>query len=264
MSWSASRAPEGAVPDAVEPIILARGLRKDYRVGGRPVPALKGVSLTVEPGELVAVMGPSGSGKSTLLHLLGCLDRPSAGEYRFQGRSVAGLGDNALARVRNRHIGFVFQSFNLLPRTTALENAALPLLYAGVASRERRDRAEAALAHVGLGDRLHHRASTLSGGEQQRVAIARGLVNDPTLILADEPTGALDSATGREILTLLESLNAAGITVLIVTHDPAVAGRARRLIRVLDGKVASDEPSAPPPDLGSSQSTEVPVAGGQP
>jgi putative ABC transport system ATP-binding protein len=227
-------------------IIQTRGLAKDYWLGGQAIRALNGVTMTVESGEMVAVVGPSGSGKSTLLHLLGCLDRPSAGDYWFRGRSVADLGDDELAQVRNRHIGFVFQSFNLLPRATALENAALPLLYGGAVSRERRNRAEAALARVGLGGRLHHRASTLSGGEQQRVAIARGLVNDPTLILADEPTGALDSATGREILSLLESLNAAGITVLIVTHDPAVAERARRLIRVLDGKVASDEPMTRP------------------
>jgi putative ABC transport system ATP-binding protein len=232
------------VPDAVEPIILARGLSKDYRLGGQAIRALDGVTMTVEASEMVAVMGPSGSGKSTLLHLLGCLDRPSAGDYRFRGRSVADLGDDELARVRNRHIGFVFQNFNLLPRATALENAALPLLYGALKGRERRDRAEAALARVGLGDRLHHSASTLSGGEQQRVAIARGLVNEPTLILADEPTGALDSATGQEILVLLESLNAAGITVLIVTHDPSVAARARRLVRVMDGLLVSDGSNA--------------------
>jgi len=247
----------------MEPIIRARALCKDYRVGGRAVRVLDRVSLAVEPGEMVAVMGPSGSGKSTLLHLLGCLDRPSAGDYWFRGHRVADHGDDALARVRNRHIGFVFQSFNLLPRSTALENASLPLLYAGLTGRERRDRAEAALARVGLGRRLQHRASTLSGGEQQRVAIARGLVNDPTLILADEPTGALDSARGSEILDLLESLNAGGITLLVVTHDPKVAGRARRLIRVLDGRVASDEAKAPPHDPGSSQSTDVPNTDGQ-
>jgi putative ABC transport system ATP-binding protein len=227
----------------MEPIIRTRGLCKDYRVGGRAVRVLSDVALSVSPGEMVAVMGPSGSGKSTLLHLLGCLDRPSAGDYWFQGRAVARLGDAALARIRNRHIGFVFQSFNLLPRATALDNAALPLLYAGLPRRERRDRAAAALARVGLGARLHHRAATLSGGEQQRVAIARALVNAPTLILADEPTGALDSKRGREILDLLESLNAGGISVLMVTHDPQVAGHARRLIRVRDGRVVSDEPS---------------------
>ena len=230
---------------AMEPIIRVHGLCKDYRVGGRAVRALDNVSLTLVQGEMAAVMGPSGSGKSTLLHLLGCLDRPSAGDYWFRGRPVAELGDAALARVRNRHIGFVFQSFNLLPRATALENAALPLLYAGLTGRERRHRAEGALARVGLGDRLHHRAITLSGGEQQRVAIARGLVNDPTLILADEPTGALDSATGSEILDLLAALNAEGITVLLVTHDPRVARRARRLIRVLDGRIASDDAQHP-------------------
>jgi putative ABC transport system ATP-binding protein len=212
---------------------------------------------------MVAVMGPSGSGKSTLLHLLGCLDRPSAGDYWFCGQRVADLADDALARVRNRHIGFVFQNFYLLPRATALENAALPLLYAGLTGRERRDKAEAALERVGLGHRLRHRATTLSGGEQQRVAIARGLVNDPSLILADEPTGALDSAMGSEILDLLESLNAGGITVLIVTHDPQVAGRARRLIRALDGRVASDEVRVPSPRSGSRQSTEAASPGGQ-
>jgi len=231
------------------PIIQTRGLAKDYRLGGQAIRALDGVTMTVEAGEMVAVMGPSGSGKSTLLHLLGCLDRPSAGDYWFRGRSVADLADDELARVRNRHIGFVFQNFNLLPRATALENAALPLLYGALKGRERRDRAEAALARVGLGDRLHHSASTLSGGEQQRVAIARGLVNEPTLILADEPTGALDSATGQEILVLLESLNAAGITVLIVTHDPLVAARARRLVRVMDGLLVSDGSNAQLSDL---------------
>jgi len=230
----------------MDPIIRTEGLRKKYRVGRQEVHALKGVSLTVQAGEMVAVMGPSGSGKSTLLHVLGCLDRPSYGAYWFRGRPVADLVDDTLARVRNRHIGFVFQRFNLLPRATALENTELPLIYAGLPRRVRRARGEAALSRVGLGRRLHHTASTLSGGEQQRVAIARGLVNEPELILADEPTGALDTGTGCEILELLKALNATGITVLIVTHDTSVAAYSKRLVQVLDGRVASDRPNPPP------------------
>lgn len=230
-----------------DPIIRTHGLSKDYQVGVRRIGALESVSLTVETGEMVAVTGPSGSGKSTLLHLLGCLDRPSSGAYWFQGRPVAGLEDDALARVRSRHIGFVFQNFNLLPRASALENAELPLIYAGFSAQARRAKGRAALERVGLEHRLHQAASTLSGGEQQRVAIARGLVNEPALILADEPTGALDSSTGQEILALLSALNATGITILIVTHDLSVAAHARRQIHVLDGRVASDRLNPPSP-----------------
>jgi len=236
----------------MDPIIRTRGLSKDYRVGRRRIRALDTVSLTIQAGEMVAVTGPSGSGKSTLLHLLGCLDRPSSGAYWFQGRPVAGLADDALARVRSQHVGFVFQNFNLLPRASALENAELPLIYAGLPRSVRKAKGRAALERVGLGSRLHHAASTLSGGEQQRVAIARGLVNEPALILADEPTGALDSGTGREIMALLTALNATGITILIVTHDPSVAAHARRQVQVLDGCVASDRlnPSPPEPQPG--------------
>lgn len=236
----------------MDPIIRTQGLSKDYRVGRRRIRALDSVSLTIQAGEMVAVTGPSGSGKSTLLHLLGCLDRPSSGAYWFQGRSVAGLADDALARVRSQHVGFVFQNFNLLPRASALENAELPLIYAGLPRSVRKAKGRAALERVGLGSRLHHAASTLSGGEQQRVAIARGLVNEPALILADEPTGALDSSTGREIMALLTALNATGITILIVTHDPSVAAHARRQVQVLDGCVASDRlnPSPPEPQPG--------------
>lgn len=230
----------------MDPIIHTRELTKDYPVERQPVRALDRVSLTVDVGEMVAVMGPSGSGKSTLLHLLGCLDRPSAGDYWFRSGDVGELSDEALTRLRRRYIGFVFQSFNLLPRSSALENVELPLTYAGFARRPRRAKARAALERVGLQQRMDHAASKLSGGEQQRVAIARGLVNDPALILADEPTGALDSGTGRSILELLKSLNATGITVLIVTHDPFVASYAPRLVQMLDGRVGSDRPNPSP------------------
>lgn len=236
----------------MDPIIRTQGLTKDYLVGRQRIRALDRVTLAVDPGEMVAVMGPSGSGKSTLLHLLGCLDRASGGAYWFQAEDVAGLSDDALTRLRRRHIGFVFQSFNLLPRANALENVALPLIYAGFSRRVGREKGRAALERVGLGGRMLQPASTLSGGEQQRVAIARGLVNEPALILADEPTGALDSTTGRGVLELLKSLNATGITVLIVTHDPSVASYAPRLVQMLDGRVASDRPS--------SSAAEVPAA----
>ncbi len=239
----------------MDPIIRTQGLSKDHRIGRQSFRALDKVSLTVHAGEMVAVMGPSGSGKSTLLHLLGCLDRASSGAYWFRGRNVAGLADQDLARLRGRHIGFVFQSFNLLSRASALENAELPLIYAGLPRRARRTKGQAALERVGLGSRLHHAASTLSGGEQQRVAIARGLVNEPALILADEPTGALDSSNGHDILVLLKALNATGITILIVTHDASVAAHAQRQVRLLDGSVASDRRIA--------RSLE-PLAGGAP
>jgi putative ABC transport system ATP-binding protein len=231
-------------------IIQALGLTKDFHTGKHQVRAIDHVSLTVEPGELVAVMGPSGSGKSSLLYLLGCLDRPTSGAYRFRGQPVIGFSSDRLAELRNRHIGFVFQSFNLLPRASALDNVALPLLYAGVPTRERRARGQSALERVGLGDRLGHAARELSGGEQQRVALARGLVNDPDLILADEPTGALDSRTGRDILALLQELNANGVTVLIVTHDQGVAAHAQRLLEIRDGRLARDRPNPHPLNAG--------------
>jgi len=218
-------------------------LGKTYQLGEQAVHALKSVSLEINSGEYVAIMGPSGSGKSTLLNLLGCLDSPSAGEYWLNGQDVAQLDGNALARVRNQTIGFVFQSFNLLPRASALENVMLPLMYGGVARAQRAPRALAALAKVGLSERAKHHPSQLSGGQNQRVAIARALVNTPKLLLADEPTGALDSNTGLEILAQLDQLHAEGLTIVVVTHDEAVAARAKRTIRFRDGTVVSDQPN---------------------
>jgi putative ABC transport system ATP-binding protein len=211
-------------------------------MGDVDVNALAGVSLTVEDGELVAIMGASGSGKSTLLNILGCLDRPTTGCYRLAGEEVSALGPDALAEMRNRTLGFVFQSFNLLARTTALENVELPLMYAGVRPAVRRARATEALQRVGLGDRLRHHPSQLSGGQQQRVAIARALVNQPRLILADEPTGNLDSRASVEMISLLQALGDDGITVVLVTHEPDIAAYARRVIVVKDGLVEEDRP----------------------
>jgi putative ABC transport system ATP-binding protein len=223
------------------PLIRALGLRKEHRMAGSTVHALRGISLELHRGDFVAIVGPSGSGKSTLMHLLGLLDRPTEGSYFLAGQDVLELDPDERAQVRNQRVGFVFQAFNLLARSTALENVELPLVYAGVAKRERRQRAEAALGSVGLGDRRDHWPSQLSGGEQQRVAIARALVNDPLLILADEPTGALDSSTSLEILADLQALNEAGRTVVLVTHDPTVARHTKRVVMMRDGRAVREE-----------------------
>jgi putative ABC transport system ATP-binding protein len=221
-------------------VIRTEDLRKDYVLGAETVHALRGVHLSVRPNEYVAIMGPSGSGKSTFMNLIGCLDTPTAGEYWLNGQPVAKLDDNELAHIRNREIGFVFQTFNLLPRATALHNVELPLIYAGTAARERRERAAAMLERVGLGDRMSHRPSELSGGQRQRVAIARALVNEPTLLLADEPTGNLDSQTSADIMKLFEHLHDDGQTIILVTHEHDIAEHARRTVTLRDGIVASD------------------------
>ena len=218
----------------------ARDLVKTYAMGGQTVHALRGVSLQIEAGEMVAIMGASGSGKSTLMNILGCLDLPTSGRYWLAGEEVQTLGGDALASVRNRRIGFVFQQFNLLPRTSALENVELPMVYAGVGAAERRKRALEALRRVGLEERSGHTPSELSGGQQQRVAIARALVNAPALILADEPTGALDSQTSEDIMRLLTELNAQGMTVVLVTHEPDIAAWARRRLLFRDGRIVED------------------------
>ena len=215
-------------------------LWKSWDMGGERIHALRGVSIAVERGEYVAIMGPSGSGKSTLMNLIGCLDTPTRGACRLAGRNVDGMNDDELARIRNAEIGFVFQTFNLLPRATALHNVELPLVYAGVGRRERERRATAALRLVDLEDRMRHRPAELSGGQRQRVAIARALVNEPSLVLADEPTGNLDSRTGDEIIALFQMLHAAGNTVLLVTHEAAVAANADRVVQIRDGRVEDD------------------------
>ncbi|MBI3635300.1 MAG: ABC transporter ATP-binding protein [Candidatus Rokubacteria bacterium] len=229
-------------------LIVTEGLTKDYHLGPHTVHALRGVSVSVGRGELVAVMGPSGSGKSTFMNLLGGLDTPTAGRYVLDGDDVAGLSRDALARVRNAKIGFVLQQFNLLPRTSALENVELPLYYAGRPARERRERAQRRLEDVGLADRGHHHPSQLSGGQQQRVAIARALVNDPAVILADEPTGNLDSRTSVEILALMQRLNREGITIVLVTHEPDIAAYATRVLTFRDGRLLRDQPTDAPRD----------------
>ena len=221
-------------------VIQIRDLSRSYVMGAETVNALRGVSMEIRRNEYVAIMGPSGSGKSTLMNLIGCLDTPSTGEYWLNGQEVSRMPDDALARVRNREIGFVFQTFNLLPRATALQNVELPLVYAGVAARERRERSRATLTRVGLGDRMGHRPNELSGGQRQRVAIARALVNDPAILLADEPTGNLDSTTSEEIMRVFESLHAQGQTIIMVTHEPDIAAHAARVIVLRDGRVASD------------------------
>ena len=222
-----------------EPIIRLDRVSRTYAMGPVAVHALRNVSLEVRQGEFVAIVGPSGSGKSTMMNILGCLDRPTAGQYLLAGTPVAGLDDDALARLRSRTIGFVFQSYNLLPRTTALDNVSTPLLYQNVSRRQRVARATAALERLGLGDRLHHEPSELSGGQQQRVAIARALVTDPAMLLADEPTGNLDSAAGREVTALLHELNDGGRTIVLITHDAEVAKTANRQIHLLDGQIAA-------------------------
>jgi putative ABC transport system ATP-binding protein len=222
-------------------VIEFRDLTKVYVMGEEEVPALAGVSLTIARGEYVAVIGPSGSGKSTLMNILGGLDRPTSGSYRFEGEEVGEFGDDALADFRRRRIGFVFQSFQLLPRLTALQNVELPMIYAGMAPTERRARAKELLDRVGLGSRMGHRPTQLSGGQQQRVAIARSLANRPDLLLADEPTGALDTHTGEEVLKLFHELNGDGLTLAIVTHDPDVANEAHRRVAFRDGLIVSDE-----------------------
>jgi putative ABC transport system ATP-binding protein len=223
------------------PIVDLDGITKTYRMGEVDVPALRGVSLSIDEGEFVAIMGASGSGKSTLMNVIGCLDHPTSGSYRLAGEEVSRLDRDALAAVRNRTLGFVFQSFNLLSRTSALENVELPLVYSGLGARERHARAQEALEHVGLGDRVHHHPNQLSGGQQQRVAIARAIVTRPHLLLADEPTGALDSRTSVEVMALLQELGRDGLTVVIVTHEHDVADFASRLVVLRDGLVRSDE-----------------------
>jgi putative ABC transport system ATP-binding protein len=223
------------------PVIHTEGLGKDYVMGAETVRALRGIDLDINRNEYVAIMGPSGSGKSTLMNLIGCLDTPTAGEYWLNNTAVARMNDDQLAAIRNREIGFVFQTFNLLPRATALHNVELPLIYGGTGARERRQRAEHVLERVGLADRMTHRPSELSGGQRQRVAVARALVNDPAILLADEPTGNLDSRTGADIMALFDELHATGQTILLVTHEHDVAMHAHRRITLLDGLIESDE-----------------------
>jgi len=227
------------VEPSIHPVIRLEDIHKTYQTGEVEVKAVRGVSLRIEPGEFVAVMGASGSGKSTLMNIVGCLDRPSAGQYVLDGIPVESMDDDALAAVRNKKIGFVFQTFNLLSRTTALQNVELPLVYAKIGRAERRQMAEEALTAVGLGDRMNHQPNELSGGQRQRVAIARALVNKPSLLLADEPTGNLDSQTGREILDLFRELSSRGNSIILVTHEDDVAQEAQRVIHLRDGKIVS-------------------------
>jgi len=226
------------LPDVV---ILTHKLTREYDIGGEVVRALRGVDIQIRKNEFVAVMGPSGSGKSTLMNLIGCLDTPTAGEYWLNAQKVSDLTDDDLAHIRNKEIGFVFQTFNLLPRANALHNVELPLIYAGLAAKERRERAAKALEHVGLADRMEHRPNELSGGQRQRVAIARALVNEPSILLADEPTGNLDSATGEDIMRLFKELHDSGQTIIVVTHEPDIAAHAHRQILLRDGLIERDQ-----------------------
>jgi len=239
MELSSTNGTAGDAPERA--LIEVEDLTKRYMMGTQEVWALDGVTLSIEKGEYVAVMGPSGSGKSTLMNMLGCLDTPTGGTYHLRGEDVSTFSDNDLAEIRNREIGFVFQTFNLLPRVNCLRNAELPLIYAGMSKRERRERAAEVLESVGLGDRLDHRPNELSGGQRQRVATARALVNRPSLLLADEPTGNLDTETGAEIMQLLEALHRRGNTILVVTHEEDIARHARRIVYLRDGKLERDE-----------------------
>jgi putative ABC transport system ATP-binding protein len=228
-------------------LIRFQNISRRYHMGGETIHALREISLEIGHGEYVAIMGPSGSGKSTLMNLIGCLDTPTAGRYELNGTDVSGMDDNRLAEVRNREIGFVFQTFNLLPRSSALHNVELPLIYAGLRAEERRQIALQAIRDVGLEDRMHHRPNELSGGQRQRVAVARALVNKPSILLADEPTGNLDSRTGEEIMALFAQLSSRGNTIILVTHEEEVALNARRILRIRDGLIASDDPVAARP-----------------
>ncbi|WP_019121788.1 ABC transporter ATP-binding protein [Brevibacillus massiliensis] len=222
-------------------VIRIEELKKQYRIGDQEIQALRGVNLQIDEGDFAAIMGPSGSGKSTMMNVLGCLDKPTSGEFYLDDEPISEADDDELAAIRNRKIGFVFQNFNLLPRTSAVENVELPLLYAGISAKERRERAVRALESVGLGNRLYNKPNELSGGQQQRVSIARALVNNPLILLADEPTGALDTKTSVEIMQIFQQLNEAGKTIILVTHEPDIAQYAKRLIRFRDGQIVSNE-----------------------
>ncbi|MFF0828110.1 ABC transporter ATP-binding protein [Brevibacillus sp. NPDC003359] len=225
----------------MKPVIQIEELKKQYVIGDQEIYALRGVSLSIEEGDFVAIMGPSGSGKSSMMNVIGCLDKPTSGEFFLDGYPVSQAHDDELAIIRNQKIGFVFQNFNLLPRTTAVENVELPLLYGGTPARERREKAIRALSSVGLAERLNNKPNELSGGQQQRVSIARALVNDPVILLADEPTGALDTKTSEEIMDIFQTLNDAGKTVILVTHEPDIAEYAKRIVRFRDGQIIADE-----------------------
>lgn len=240
LKWGNAAEHLPAVPAAAEPLIAIRDVNKSYRMAGEETPVLRGVNLDVMPGDFVAIIGPSGSGKSTLMNVIGCLDTPTSGSYRLDGQEVGGLSENRLAEVRNRGIGFIFQSFHLLPRLTARDNVELPLIYRGLSSKERREAAELALVKVGLGDRMDHRPNQLSGGQMQRVAIARALAGNPPILLADEPTGALDTKTGDEVLGLIQELNVLGHTIVLITHDLDVAARAGRIVTMKDGLLTEE------------------------
>ncbi|WP_239614484.1 ABC transporter ATP-binding protein [Cohnella mopanensis] len=224
-----------------DPLIRIKQLNKQYRMGGETLNALDNVSLTVNYGDFLAIIGPSGSGKSTLMNVIGCLDTPTSGEYWLDGEEVSRLKDNKLAEIRNRKIGFIFQGFNLLNRLTAIENVELPLIYRGVSAKERKEQAIEALRKVGLEERIHHRPVELSGGQQQRVAIARALAGNPPILLADEPTGALDTKTGKEVMGFMKELNALGHTIVLITHDPGISEQAKRVVKIMDGKLSEEE-----------------------